>query len=196
MSEESKGYYDYAPEAVLSRPLVLVSFVNQLTRSVASAVSSVSGVPLCLLDDRIEHRLGGSAPALIEREGLLSFRRIEKEELAKALRSRPSPIIALGEGALADDESLQAVLTESDLVYLYLSFEEARSRARKQSSRAAASLWSELREKGSGPEENADLRELFTSRRERYERAPVVLDVWNRSPYSVARELAARYTPG
>ena len=84
------GYYDPHPTHHLERPLVLVSFVNHLTRSVASTLASMTGLPLGLLDELVEHQMGGSAHHVIESRGLEAWRQVEKQELAKSVRSRPA----------------------------------------------------------------------------------------------------------
>lgn len=188
------GYYDYHPVYQLTRPVALVSFVNQLTRAVASSLASLGGLPLVLLDDLVQHRLGASAGEVVSERGLPAFRQEERQELTKAVASRPMGVIALGEGALSDRESLRLVLEETDLVYLYLSFDEARERARSQSFQHKATLVADVLERECAEAEGFDL--LFAERRAGYENAHLTLDVWNQNVNDLVSVLLDRLSSG
>lgn len=188
-----EGYYDPHPTHHLERPLVLVGFVNHLTRSVASTLASMTGLPLGLLDELVEHQLGGSAHHVIEARGLEAWRRSETQELAKAVRARPAGVIALGEGVLADPDNLNLVLEESDLVYLSLPEPEACLWASQQSANHGASLWAEVQAIG-GPHQQS-LQGLFEARRFNYELAHLTIDVSRQSVLQIANRLKERLTP-
>jgi len=188
------GYYDYHPVYQLTRPVALVSFVNQLTRAVASSLASLGGLPLVLLDDVVQHRLGASAGEVVTQQGLPVFRHQEKRELTKAVASRPMGVIALGEGALSDPASLRLVLEETDLVYLYLSFDEARERARDQSFQHKATLVADILDRECAETEGFEA--LFAERRAGYESAHLALDVWNRSVNDLVSVVLDRLSSG
>lgn len=185
-----EGYYDYRPTHHLERPLVLVGFVNHLTRSIACTLASMTGLPLALLDELVEHRMGASAHKAIDRHGLAAWRVLEREELFKALRSTPPAVIAVGEGVLTNPNSLNVVLEKGELVYLYLPEEEACRRASQQSANHSASLWVEVAATGGTHEEG--LRALFELRWFTYELAHHTIDVSNRSCLDVANYLRDR----
>jgi shikimate kinase len=190
---DMNGYYDSHPTHRLERPLALVGFVNHLTRNVASTLAASTGLPLSLLDELVEHQLGGSAHKMIEEQGLAAWREVEKLELAKVLRARPASILALGEGVLADPDNMNRVLETSELVYLFLPPEEACSRAGQQSANHSASLWAEA-----GTIEGDDgesLRALHEGRRFNYELAHRKLDVSQRSSLEVANLLREQLQP-
>ena len=188
-----EGYYDHHPTHHLDRHLVLVSFVNHLTRSVASTLASMTGLPLGLLDELVEHQMGGSAHNVIEAAGLGAWRQTEKQELLKAAGSRPAGVIALGEGVLADPDNLNLTLDKSDLVYLYLPEPEACLWASQQSANRGASLWAEVQAIG-GPRDES-LQGLFEGRRFGYELAHHTIDVSRQSVLQIANQLRDRLTP-
>lgn len=188
------GYYDYHPVHQLTRPVALVSFVNQLTRGVASSLASLGGLRLVLLDDVVQHQLGASVGEVVTQQGLSTFRQQEKREVTRAVASRPMGIIALGEGALSDPESRRLVLEETDLVYLYLSFDEARERARDQSFQHKATLVADIHERECGETEGFEA--LFAERRAGYENAHLTLDVWSRSVNDLVSVLLDRLSSG
>ncbi len=185
-----EGYYDYHPTHHLERPLVLVSFVNHLTRSVAHTLASTTGLPLRLLDELVEHQMGGSAHRVIEERGLPAWRQCEKQELIKSVRSRPAGVIALGEGVLADPDNLNLALDKSELVYLSVPEGEACRWASQQSASYNASLWAEVQAINGPPEES--LQALFEGRRFAYELAHYTIDVSDRSILQTADELRDR----
>jgi shikimate kinase len=188
-----QGYYDNHPTHNLQRPLALVSFVNHMTRSVAHTLASTTGLPLSLIDELVEHELGGSAHKVIADSGLDAWRAAEKRAVARALGSRPASVIALGEGALADPDSLSLVLDTSELVYLYLPEGDARRWASQQSANHSASLWAEVDAIG-GPR-NESIQALFEGRRYTYELAHFSLDASQQSLLDTSNLLRDRLTP-
>jgi shikimate kinase len=187
------GYYDNHPTHRLERPLALVGFVNKLTRNVAHTLAASTGLPLSLLDELVEHQLGGSAHKVIEERGLTAWRETEKRELAKVLRTRPASVIALGEGVLSDPDNMNVVLDGSELVYLFLPVEEACNLAGQQSANHSASLWAEAQEIDGSNEES--LRALHEGRRFNYELAHRTLDVTRLSPLDAANHLREQLQP-
>ena len=187
------GYYDHHPTHALEQPLALVGFVNHLTRNVAHNLAASTGLPLSLLDELVEHQLGGSAHKVIDQQGLAAWREVEKAELAKTLRAQPPSIIALGEGVLSDPDNMNVVLDRSELVYLFLPVEEACYRAGQQSANHSASLWAEAKEiEGTNDE---SLRALHEGRRFNYELAHRKMDVSRLSPLDAANHLRKRLQP-
>ena len=181
------GYYDHHPTHLLGRPLALAGFVNHLTRNVAHKLAAMTGLPLSLLDELVEHQLGGSAHEVIGKQGLGAWRAMEKIELARTLRSRPASIVALGEGVLSNPDNMNAVLDMSELVYLFLPADDACSRAGQQSANHSASLWAEVKDIGGASDES--LRALHEGRRFNYDLAHRRLDVSRLSTLDAANRL-------
>lgn len=188
-----QGYYDNHPTHYLQRPLTLVSFVNHMTRSVAHTLASTTGLPLRLIDELVEHALGGSAHKVIAGKGLDAWRAAEKCAIARALGSRPASVIALGEGTLADPDSMNLVLDTSELVYLCLPELDARRWASQQSANHSASLWAEVDAIG-GPHDES-IQALFEGRRYTYELAHLTIDASKQSLLDTSNLLRDRLTP-
>jgi shikimate kinase len=188
-----QGYYDNHPTHRLERPLSLVSFVNHMTRTVAHTLASMTGLPLSIIDEWVEHDLGGSAHKLVADRGLDVWRNAEKRAIEKALSSRPASVIALGEGSLGDPDILNRVLDASELVYLYLPEAEARRWASQQSANHSASLWAEVDAIG-GPHKES-LQALFEGRRYTYELAHFTIDASQQSLLDTTNLLRDRLTP-
>ncbi|RMH21633.1 MAG: hypothetical protein D6696_05370 [Acidobacteria bacterium] len=72
----------------------------------------------CDLDRKVEHRAGKSVWELVIEDGAERYRRLEGEQLVRALRDRPFGILTLGDGALIDPAGRRRVLEESTLVVL------------------------------------------------------------------------------
>jgi shikimate kinase len=190
MMASMEGYYDYHATHRLERPLALVGFVNRVTRAVAHCLSATTGLPLGIVDELVEHHAGASVYQLLEKHGLGALRDAEERELSKLLRADAPMIVALGEGALVRPDSLNALLTQTDLVYLYLPSETACRQAVQQSIRQRASLWAEL-----GTREGDDLeglRAIFERRRFLYELAQTRIDVSDQSVAATAALLRER----
>ncbi len=188
-----RGYYDSHPTHHLDRPLVLVSFVNHMTRTVAHNLAATTGLPLSLLDERVEHRLGASAHKIVDDRGLAVWRDVEKRELGRELRSKPPPISALGEGVINDPENLNLILDTSELVYLRLPLNEACEWASRQPANHSATLWAEVKAMGGVPEES--MQALFESRHFAYGLAHLTLDVSGRTLVETTNKLLNRLSP-
>lgn len=184
-----QDYYDYHPTHSLERPLVLISFVNELTRAVASSLASTTGLPLRLLDDLVEHQLGASALEIVSGVGLAEWRRAERVALANVVRSRPAAILALGEGALNHARGLETVLAETDYVYLYLSLADAQQLVVEQTLNRKATVLAEI----AGDETCFDdeLARIYSERRSIYERAPHSIDVRGQPIAGIVRTVSS-----
>lgn len=187
------GYYEYGATRSLARPLALVGFVNHVTRAAANALSSTTGLPLRLLDDLVEHRLGMSVTDVLVSLGLPAWRRAETEELQNVVRSQPHAVIALGEGALAEPANAELVTTECRLIHLSLDFEQAQQLSRRQALKLNETLLAEIAARAGDPEPG---RRLFDERRAVFERAHDELDAARRSAQELGEQLTALLDEG
>jgi len=129
-----------------------------------------------LLDDVVEHELGTSSVELLNGAGLDDWREAEGRALAAAVRSNPPAFLALGEGALTGARGLSLVLAETDLVYLYLSLDEACRRVVAQAANRKATLFAELAPDAACFDD--ELRRLYRERRAIFERAHHSVDAY------------------
>jgi shikimate kinase len=185
-------YYDHHPTHRLERPLALTGFFGAGVVEVAASLSQRTGLPVIDLDRWIEHDRGCGLSALVLREGEASLRDAERRLLRRAVAARPASILALGDGALMDPESLALVLRETDLVYLREDISALHGRLVAELDRGRTSLypfvfWT--------PAEPEDLVPTFEARRLSYEAAEDVIDLGG-APGRAVGPLMARLKRG
>lgn len=156
------GYYDYHPLHALDRPLVIAGYLADETRVVGFRLAALTGLPVNSLDRLVEHRAGKSVWDLIWNDGEPAYRRLESELLARSLRERPHGILALGDGALIDDDNLRQVRRAAHLVVLDLDLPNLYWRL-KGSGEADKEFWHPLH---AGPVERFEQIKPFYQRRQ------------------------------
>jgi shikimate kinase len=112
------GYYDYTPTLHPLKPISLIGFFGSGVQSMGQILSMRTGLTLNETDRWIEHVAGCSLVKMVKERGEEALRKVEREMVAKALRSGPISTIVLGDGALLDPYSRKAVLEQSFLVYI------------------------------------------------------------------------------
>lgn len=171
------GYYDYGPTVALERPVTLVSYVRDETRSIGYRVASLLGLPYYDIDRTIEHETGTSVWNLIWRDGEERYRELERRHVEKALSEKPRGLIALGDGALVDPETRRRVLAEADLVLLDLDLPNLYWRL-KAGPNASMDFWHPLH---AGPLERLEqVRPFYDARRPALEEAPHKVELLGR----------------
>jgi shikimate kinase/3-dehydroquinate synthase len=84
--------------------------------TVASAVAEVLGTRAVDLDQEIERLAGRSIPRIFEEQGERAFRALEREALSKL--PSDAGVVALGGGAVVDDQTRHSLLNEGIVVAL------------------------------------------------------------------------------
>ncbi|MFI5282199.1 MAG: shikimate kinase [Candidatus Dormibacterales bacterium] len=142
-----------------SRPVVLVGFMGSGKSVVGALVAARAGAPFRDLDQMIEVDAGEAVAAIFATRGEKAFRAIEKRLLPRALE--PGAVVALGGGAIMDDESWLVVRTQALPVYLEVPFD---------------AIWSRVAGAQDRPliagRTRAEVEALFEARRRRYEESP------------------------
>ena len=182
-----QGYYDPHPSRTLERPLVLVGFMGAATSQTAQAICALTGLPLADLDRRIEGEAGRSIAHIVLRGGDAALRSVERRLLAAALRERPPPVIALSDGALLDPRSQSEVAARATLVWLDADLDTLTRRVRRARAARPGSLPAFM-QRGTQVTKDA-LKPLLNVRRPGYSAAEVRIDIGERTPTQVAREL-------
>ncbi len=183
-----EGYYDPYPRVALERPLALTGFFGAQVEQVAHGLSARTGVPFLSLDRWMEHRVGQDLGRTYLERGECSTRDLEREALAHALAHRPMGIIALGDGALIDPESVDKVLGGATLVYLQCPLGELYRRIEKQMTDRPTRFFPFVTpENTRGP---ADLEWLFSQRLAGYRAAHHEIPIAGKHPLIVAGEVA------
>lgn len=183
-----EGYYDPYPQVALERPVALIGFFGAQVEQVAYQLSARTGVPFLSLDRWMEHRVGQHLGRTYLERGECSTRDLEREALAHALAHRPMGIIALGDGALIDPESVEKVLAGATLVYLQCPLGELYRRIEKQMADRPTRFFPFVTpENTRGP---ADLEWFFSQRLAGYRAAPLSVEIAHKHPLTVAGEVA------
>jgi shikimate kinase len=112
------GYYDPHPTLDLACPLTLIGFVGSGAGRVGHGLAARTGLPLADLARDVEARVGMSRARILLEQGRSALRRLEADALRRALASKPSGIVVLGDAALLDPDSRQLVREDSHLVYI------------------------------------------------------------------------------
>ena len=158
-----------------SRPVALIGFMGSGKSVVGALVAARAGVPFRDLDRMIEVDSGETVAAIFATRGEKAFRSLEKSLLPRALE--PGAVVALGGGAIMDDESWLIVRTRALPVYLEVPFDGIWSRIARAQDRPLIAGRS-----------RAEVETLFEARRRRYEESPNRVD-GGRAPEVVADEV-------
>ena len=125
---------------------------------VGGLVAQRAGAPFFDLDHLIEDRAGISIAEIFATQGEEAFRELEKATLPSALQ--PGAVVALGGGAVMDDDNWSLVSNRAITVYLELRFE---------------TIWERIRHLAGRPlilqRSAAEVQALYERRRPRYEQA-------------------------
>ncbi|NMC43721.1 MAG: shikimate kinase [candidate division Zixibacteria bacterium] len=132
-------------------------------------------------DELVAERLQLSIPEIFAVEGEERFRRAEREVIC-SVAAVPPAVVALGAGAIADDENLEQIKRCGLLVYLRVTPETARRRLQGSHSRPKL---------GFSPEVRVEAIEALMRQREPYYRqAGYMVDTEGMTPDEVATEIA------
>jgi shikimate kinase/3-dehydroquinate synthase len=111
----------------MRRPLLINGFMGSGKSSVGPRVALRASRPFIDLDQRIEAHVGLPVAEIFKQRGEAEFRRIEGELLRMLLArgaADPSPVVALGGGALLRKETRLLALDQAVVVTLQASFAE------------------------------------------------------------------------
>ncbi len=175
-------YYEPFPRVMLPRPAAVAGFFGANVDGVTRSLCGRTGVPWFSIAREVEHRAGQSISSLLASGGDQELRRLEREAVTAALRSRPAPLIALTESTLIDGVAREQLLAQADLIYLRATLRESWVRINRALERnplrfspwVAASCQSTQSAIVPGPEA---LELLFAERLPGYRAAPSVLDI-------------------
>ena len=101
--------------------------------TVGRRVAERLGIPFADSDTLIEKRVGKSVSEIFIDDGEEQFRRLEREEVARALEDFPG-VLSLGGGAILDEQTRSA-LRDQRVVWLQVDLSHATSRVGMNSAR-------------------------------------------------------------
>lgn len=167
-----------APE----RPILLCGMMGSGKTTIARTLARRLNRPWTDLDRAIEQTAGCSIPELFKREGEDAFRKLEREELERALHAAPA-VIALGGGALQSQEVLDRIREKGWLIFLDAPQSVLLERLGRKTGRPLTDSLSrdELRQK---------LDTLFAQREGFYRQAHITIPVDQQSPAQIAHRIA------
>lgn len=132
-------------------------------------------------DQEIEKRTGAAIPLIFEIEGEAGFRKRETEILDE-LTARESVVLATGGGAVLAESNRRVLRKRGLVIYLHASVDTQLARTGKSRHRPLLET----------DDRRSKLEELMRVREPLYrQEADLIVDTENRSPVSVAREIAA-----
>lgn len=141
------------------------------------------------LDQFIENQKQKTIAEIFSQEGEIKFRKYEREALIELLESDNDSVISLGGGTPAYYDNMHLVNENSYSVYLRLTPKELIKRLENQKS--VRPLLSHL----SDDELPEFIAKHLFERRNYYEQAQFTLDVKEKSPHEIAREIILRLPP-
>lgn len=161
--------------------IVLIGFMGSGKTSVGQIVAARLELPFVDSDAVIEDRAGRPIRELFVVEGEPAFREREHSTVAE-LVAGPDAVVALGGGAVLDPRTRSA-LAGSHVVYLRVSYAEARSRIGSDEQRPLL--------------QRPDIEDVYRSRLAIYEEvATVMADTDGRDAAAVAEGLLGQLTAG
>ncbi len=142
---------------------------------VAALVAEHLHADLFDLDHMVEHEAGMSTADIFATSGEHAFREFEKQVLPRALK--PGAVVALGGGAVMDDDNWDLIARSAVTVYLEVPFDL---------------VWQRIRQAPGRPliagRTASDVEALYERRRGRYEQARHRVDA-DRPPLEVANDV-------
>lgn len=163
------------------RPILLCGMMGSGKSTIARTLSRQTGRPWRDLDRAIEARAGNTIPELFAQQGEEVFRKLERDELFVQLQI-PNLILALGGGALQDQEVVDRVKKAGWLIFLDAPQSVLLRRLGRKTGRPLTDSLSrdELRKK---------LHDLLAQREGFYRQAHFTLPVGDHSPNTIASRI-------
>ena len=163
------------PVTPVRRPLALIGFMGSGKTLVGALVAERSSSRFFDVDHLVEHEAGMSIADLFATGGEPAFRALEKQVLPAALK--PGAVVALGGGAVMDDDNWALITDGATTVYIEVPFE---------------TVWHRIRQVPGRPliagRTVQDVEALYERRRKRYEQAEHRVN-GERPPGEVAAEV-------
>ena len=168
-----------APGRLPTQPIALAGFMGAGKSTVGRVLADLLERPFDDTDAEVERRTGRTVPSFFP-DAEAEFRRLEAEVVAGLLGQGPS-VIALGGGALLDENSRRRLREEAILVHLHLPWEELEAQV-------AGMAPTRPLLRGRSP---ADIHELYLARLPLYREAAIEVEVDRTGPEAAAAAVLA-----
>jgi len=115
-----------------ARRIALIGLRGAGKSTLGAALAEKLGCPFVEIDKMIEREHGAPVATLFEVYGQGTFRRYERECLARIVRAHQSAVIATAGGIVADEDTFAQLLDESHVIWLQASPAEHMRRVMEQ----------------------------------------------------------------
>jgi shikimate kinase len=162
--------------------LALIGFMGTGKTSVGRMVAEQLHFDYLDTDEMIQSRTGRTITDIFEKDGEVTFRRLE-QQLVSELAARKRTVIATGGGLPTNPLNLASLKTHALIVCLWASPEKILERVRNQTHRPL------LR----GPNPGLQVRELLAAREPFYRQADVLINTDLRSVREAAQQVVHQF---
>lgn len=156
---------DISPTA--ARPLALIGLRGAGKSTIGARAAKRLGRSFIEIDERISERAGMAAGAIFDVHGADFYRRIEREEIERALEAGGAPILATAGSLVTHSGTYERLLAATNVVWLKATPEDHLTRVIAQG---------DMRPMADRKDAMADLEGILRARRALYERAHHVVD--------------------
>ena len=178
------GYYDYYPEHIPERPIVLTGFFGSDPDQVGAWLAGLTGLTLHDIPRQMEHSAGSSLLRLA-RDGT-NTTALEQTLLERALTAAPPGVVVLGPDSLMTATARAAVADRGCLVVLTLDRIEAYWKLRRDLADQPRRHLPWITQR---PERPEDLSVLYRARAPGYAGADLSLPAAGRAPRELATQV-------
>lgn len=163
------------------RHIILVGLPGSGKSTVGPLVAKALGAPFADLDSAIAARTGKAIAEIFAQSGEAHFRRLEREEMERALAGPPA-VIAPGGGWAAQPGNLDAASAKALTIYLRIDPAQA-------ALRASAPAMADARPLLQGRDPHHAMEDLLQAREASYARCDVTVDAGTSTPQEVAQKV-------
>ncbi len=171
------------------KSVYLTGFMGSGKSTVAPVLAATLNYSYVDTDEEIEKRAGKTVSEIFHQHGEQYFRTIERETLLNICK-QDELVVALGGGAIADDEHIQTVKSSGVLVYLKTDVEEIIRRLRGATDRPLLESAGAL--KLNDDEFRNRVIELLKLREPFYMQADIIIEMNNKKVQSVVEEIVSQ----
>lgn len=150
-----------------TRPLSLIGLRGAGKSTIGARAAKRLKRTFIEIDKRISERAGMAAGAIFDVHGADFYRRIEREEIERALEAGGAPILATAGSLVTHSGTYERLLATTDVVWLKATPEDHLTRVIAQG---------DMRPMADRKDAMADLKSILRARRALYERAHHVVD--------------------
>jgi shikimate kinase len=167
-----------------AKPLFLCGMMGSGKSTVGRLLAGQLGIPFHDLDSEIEEETGLKISDIFRLQGEKKFRQIERELVLKAAE-RTEGVIALGGGALQNQQIVDRLKFKGWLIFLDAPISVLLSRLKNNTTRP-------ILQNKDDAETKKKLKNLMTKRREMYRQSHIIVDCGTESPAEVAEAIIKR----